>query len=153
MGDATDTLKAMTDAEAGKVLLDWQLATHWQVRREYVHETCVPHILDIVDSLYALVNDRSLSLSRFGDGELGLMTGVFKPNSGYQDHDAGLAHALKDVITCKKRKCRVALPKWFMFWTANQNRGADRFVVREFNPSVIKGKYFSYYRFSFNIFN
>lgn len=88
------------------------------------------NVMDMQETL-AYVKERKISVARFGDGEIDLMTGHSIP---YQDYDQSLAERLKKVITMPdNEKLLVCLPDVFerrerytaacnSFWTAHLDR-------------------------------
>lgn len=138
---------------AEEITLKWQNSVKWSVWDVFKSHKNVPAILDMVSTLNALLNDSSLSIARIADGELGLMTGVKIPNSGRQHHSKSLANSLKTVMQCDNERCRVALPKWFMYKvTPVMNPDASRFA-RDFATEVKKGHYFNYFKPGYTYFD
>lgn len=91
------------------------------------------HIMDMRETLEQ-VRTRQISVARFGDGEVDLMTGHSIP---YQDYDEELAERLKKIITLPdNEKLLVCLPDVFerrerytdecnAFWDAHLNQYRD----------------------------
>ncbi len=91
------------------------------------------NVMDMQETL-AYVNDRKISVARFGDGEIDLMTGHSIP---YQDYDQVLAERLKKIITMPdNEKLLVCLPDVFgrrerytaecnSFWSGHLERYHD----------------------------
>lgn len=118
----------------------------WELRKEFINEVNIPSILDPWDSMLDLISSPGRSVSRFADGELRLMTEVDVPNSRYQSIDTNLSKRLKEVLRCDRPNCRVALPKWMIYWSRIQPAMADGFVIKQFSPDCKKGDYFKYFR-------
>lgn len=64
------------------------------------------NILDSFDSIQYIIDNRC-SVSRFGDGELGL---IYGPGVGFQNPDQKLAERLKEVITAEAPNFVIGLP-------------------------------------------
>lgn len=91
------------------------------------------NIMDMQETL-AYVKNRKISVARFGDGEIDLMTGHSIP---YQDYDEELAKRLKKIVTLPDTdKMLVCLPDVFerreryttdcnSFWTVHLDRYQD----------------------------
>lgn len=91
------------------------------------------NIMDMQETL-AYVKNRKISVARFGDGEIDLMTGHSIP---YQDYDEELAKRLKKIVTLPDtEKMLVCLPDVFerreryttdcnSFWTVHLDRYQD----------------------------
>lgn len=122
------------------------LEMNWQLRKEFQEEPNTPHILNPWESVMLLANDSRKSLARLADGELALATGVGVPNMGYQPADPALQYRLLEVLSCDRANCAVALPKWMLFWSLLQPVNADRFVIKEFAPKCLQGKYFEFFK-------
>lgn len=94
-------------------------------------------VLPILESL-ALVKKQQLSVIRFGDGEVDLMTGSSIP---YQSYDAKLAEALRDILRrSSDDKCLICLPDVFarrerynqnfqVFWDQHLDKYADFYAA------------------------
>ncbi|MCM1025978.1 MAG: SP_1767 family glycosyltransferase [Roseburia sp.] len=90
-------------------------------------------VMDMQETL-AYIRDKRISIARFGDGEVDLMTGHSIP---YQDYDGELAEKLKKIITMPdNEKLLVCLPDVFekrerytaecnSFWDAHLNQYQD----------------------------
>ena len=117
----------------------------WQLRVEFQRESVVPHILDPWECLLDMLQtDRSIA--RLADGEFALATGTGTPNTKQQLGDLDLSIKLKQVLSCEKKNCRVAIPKWMIYWNPVQNSGWDGFVVKWFAPSCRKSGIFNYFK-------
>lgn len=96
-------LKAFVDTLKGKLAI---------VDSEWIHvaDKKAVNIMDMQETLKFVKNHR-ISIARFGDGEVDLMTGHSIP---YQDYDEGLAKRLKEIITLPdNEKLLVCLPDVF----------------------------------------
>lgn len=94
------------------------------------------NIMDMQETL-AYVKNRKISVARFGDGEIDLMTGHSIP---YQDYDEELAKRLKKIVTLPDtEKMLVCLPDVFerreryttdcnSFWTVHLDRYQDFYL-------------------------
>lgn len=90
-------------------------------------------VMDMQETL-KYVKDRQISVARFGDGEVDLITGHSIP---YQDYDEELAKKLKQIIMCSdSEKLLVCLPDIFegrerytdafhFFWDEHKKRYQD----------------------------
>ena len=71
-----------------------------------------PTVLNSVETLKVLIEEKK-SLSRFGDGEFGLISGR---TIGFQNVNKQLSRELKRILTVPNEKCWIAIPNVFSFF-------------------------------------
>lgn len=96
-------IKAFVESLKGKMVVG-------ESERIYVSAKQIVNVMDMQETL-EYVKTRRISIARFGDGEIKLMTGR---SIAYQDYDEGLAKRLKQIITLPDNdKLLVCLPDVF----------------------------------------
>ena len=69
-------------------------------------------VLTSFDTVNKIVNDKMLSVARYGDGEYMLMRGL---STGFQEKDEKLGKRLKEVLYSDDSKCLVCIPRSFVY--------------------------------------
>lgn len=105
----SDKLRDLTPLSLRRKIGPWLGYLTYFYRTRLRGSTWEPHVLSPLDTLKEIEN-KQLSILRFGDGELSLISGI---DLGFQKYDPKLAKRLTQIISNKHSKLLIGIPGIF----------------------------------------